>query len=145
MALRPAFTRCWIMLASNSEKAPVTWKSSMPVGVVVSRCCCLRGSGRTARAVRVGQRKCGREGEDEEAPLARWLPTALSGCSREFALEARVCPDTSCPIERAQFGNDWRRGESGVRVDLPWSRRPDTPANFIGAPLCYLFCENATG
>jgi hypothetical protein len=26
-------------LRSNSEKAPVTWKSSLPVGVVVSRCC----------------------------------------------------------------------------------------------------------
>jgi hypothetical protein len=38
MALRPAFTRCRIMLRSNSEKAPVTWKSSLPVGVVVSRC-----------------------------------------------------------------------------------------------------------
>jgi hypothetical protein len=28
-----------IMLRSNSKKAPVTWKSSLPVGVVASRCC----------------------------------------------------------------------------------------------------------
>jgi hypothetical protein len=39
MALSPAFTRCRIMLRSNSEKAPVTWKRSLPVGEVVSRFC----------------------------------------------------------------------------------------------------------
>jgi len=34
MALRSAFRRCWTMLRSNLEKAPVAWKRSLPVGVV---------------------------------------------------------------------------------------------------------------
>jgi hypothetical protein len=35
--LRAAFKRCRIMLRSNSEKALVAWKSSLPVRVVVRR------------------------------------------------------------------------------------------------------------
>ena len=34
MALRSALRRCWTMLRSNLEKAPVAWKRSLPVGVV---------------------------------------------------------------------------------------------------------------
>jgi len=34
--LRPALIRCRIMVRSNSAKAPVSWKTSLPIGVVVS-------------------------------------------------------------------------------------------------------------
>jgi predicted RecB family nuclease len=38
----PAFTRCRIIDRSNSANAPVTWKTSFPIGVVVSMDCCSR-------------------------------------------------------------------------------------------------------
>ena len=40
--LRPALMRWRIMVRSNSAKAPVTWKTSLPIGVVVSMACWSR-------------------------------------------------------------------------------------------------------
>jgi hypothetical protein len=37
--LSPALTRCLIIVRSNSAKAPVTWKTNLPIGVVVSIDC----------------------------------------------------------------------------------------------------------
>src|SRR5262249_57382792 len=42
--LRPAFIRCRVMVRSNSAKAPVSWKTSLPIGVVVSMACWSRYS-----------------------------------------------------------------------------------------------------
>jgi len=49
MGARPAFTRCRIMLRSNSANAPVVRNKSLPVGVVVSRCSARTASAPTTR------------------------------------------------------------------------------------------------
>src|SRR6516162_10073766 len=77
--LRPALTRWRIIVRSNSANAPVSWKTSLPIGVIVSMACWSRYKS-TPHASRCWIVSSKPLGERPRRSSAR--PSRLWGCAR---------------------------------------------------------------